>query len=114
VLLAQLRVAGVRVYAACPDELPDGAANETDKKPMAPWEIDWRGPAALLIGNEGAGLPAHLVRSADTIVRIPQAQGARALHPKTAQQEDLPAESLNAGVAGSILLYEAARQRGLR
>jgi tRNA G18 (ribose-2'-O)-methylase SpoU len=26
----------------------------------------------------------------------------------------LPAESLNAGVAGSILLYEAARQRGLR
>jgi RNA methyltransferase, TrmH family len=112
VLLAQLRVAGVRVYAACPDELSDGTANETDKKPMAPWEIDWRGPAALLIGNEGAGLPADLVRSADAIVRIPQA--ARALHPNAAQREDLPAESLNAGVAGSILLYEAARQRGLR
>jgi tRNA G18 (ribose-2'-O)-methylase SpoU len=45
-------------------------------------------------------------------VRIPQA--ARALHANAAQQEDLPAESLNAGVAGSILLYEAARQRGLR
>jgi RNA methyltransferase, TrmH family len=112
VLLAQLRVAGVRVYAACPDELSDGAANETEKKPKAPWEIDWRGPAALLIGNEGAGLPADLVRSADAIVRIPQA--ARARHLNVAQQEDLPAESLNAGVAGSILLYEAARQRGLR
>ena len=111
-LLAQLRVAGVRVYAACPDEPSDGAAGESQKKPMAPWEIDWRGPAALLIGNEGAGLPADLVRSADAIVRIPQA--ARALHPNAAQEEDLPAESLNAGVAGSILLYEAARQRGLR
>jgi TrmH family RNA methyltransferase len=112
VLLAQLRVAGVRIYAACPDELPNGAANETDKKPMAPWEIDWRGPAALLVGNEGAGLPVDLVRSADAIVRIPQA--VRAPHINVAQQEDLPAESLNAGVAGSILLYEAARQRGLR
>jgi len=52
------------------------------------------------------------VRSADAIVRIPQA--ARARHLNVAQQEDLPTESLNAGVAGSILLYEAARQRGLR
>jgi RNA methyltransferase, TrmH family len=112
VLLAQLRVAGVRVYAACPEELSDGTADKTEKKPMAPWDIDWRGPAALLIGNEGAGLPADLVRSADAVVRIPQA--ARAPHPNAAQQEDLPAESLNAGVAGSILLYEAARQRGLR
>jgi RNA methyltransferase, TrmH family len=112
VLLAQLRVAGVRVFAACPEELPDGTASEAQKKPMAPWEIDWRGPVALLIGNEGAGLPADLVRSADGIVRIPQA--ARALHPTAAQQEDSLAESLNAGVAGSILLYEAARQRGLR
>jgi RNA methyltransferase, TrmH family len=112
VLLAQLRVAGVRVYAACPDELPDAAANETEKKPMAPWEIDWRGPAALLIGNEGAGLPVDLVRSADAIVRIPQA--ARATNINVAEQGDLPAESLNAGVAGSILLYEAVRQRGLR
>jgi RNA methyltransferase, TrmH family len=111
-LLAQLKVAGVRIYAACPDEIADGAASNAEKKPMAPWEIDWRVPAALLIGNEGAGLPADLVRSADAIVRIPQA--ARALHANAGQQEDSPAESLNAAVAGSILLYEAARQRGLR
>jgi len=112
VLLAQLRVAGVRVYAACPEENPDGAANNTEKKPMAPWELDWRAPAALLIGNEGAGLPTDLVRSADAIVRIPQA--ASALHLNAEREEDSPAESLNAAVAGSILLYEAARQRGLR
>jgi TrmH family RNA methyltransferase len=112
VLLAQLRVAGVRVYAACPEYASDGGSHGAAKEALAPWKIDWRAPAALLIGNEGAGLPADLVRSADAIVRIPQA--VRALHPHAAQEEDWPAESLNAAVAGSILLYEAARQRGLR
>jgi len=93
ILLAQLRVAGVRVYAACPDA----------SQAVAPWEIDWRAPAALLVGNEGAGLPPELVRSADAAVRIPQSVAP-----------DAPAamDSLNAAVAGSILLYEAARQRG--
>jgi TrmH family RNA methyltransferase len=95
ILLAQLRVAAVRVYAACPD-----AADA-----MAPWEVDWRVPAALLVGNEGAGLPAELARSADAIVRIPQVPG---ISPAAGM------DSLNAAVAGGILLYEAARQRGLR
>ncbi len=146
VLLAQLRIAGVHVCAACPDEpfsagsagdaasrasepsragQPSGAsersvasereaassrgsANAGTRKPLAPWEIDWRGPVALLIGNEGAGLPEDLVRSADAVVRIPHApQYAKA------GSENAPAESLNAAIAGSILLYEAARQRGL-
>jgi TrmH family RNA methyltransferase len=124
VLLAQLKVAGVRVYAACPEDASDrgsaspegvSAANSqgSAKKGLAPWEIDWRAPAALLVGNEGAGLPADLVRSADAIVRIPQALPAH--HAGAAAPvEDAPRESLNAAVAGSILLYEAARQRGLR
>jgi TrmH family RNA methyltransferase len=91
ILLAQLRVAGVRVYAACP------GAPET----VAPWEADWRAPCALLVGNEGAGLPPDLVRSADAAVRIPQ----------SATDAAAGVDSLNAAVAGSILLYEAARQR---
>lgn len=138
VLLAQLRIAGVRVCAACPDE-PSGAASHASepsraseprhasergvasqrdpasavrsanaRRPLGPWEIDWRGPVALLIGNEGAGLPDDLVRSADAVVRIPHAP-----HYTKAGGENAPAESLNAAIAGSILLYEAARQRGL-
>ena len=99
-MLAQLRVAGVQTYAASPEAL----AGPSARKPLVPWETDWRGPTALLIGNEGAGLPAEFVRSADVVVRIPQ---AAAREPATAM------DSLNAAVAGSVLLYEAARQRGL-
>lgn len=110
VLLAQLRIAGVRVCAACPDEPFVARANAG--KPLAPWEIDWRGPVALLIGNEGAGLPDDLVRSADAVVRIPHAPQYNNQYSK-AGSENAPAESLNAAIAGSILLYEAARQRGL-
>jgi RNA methyltransferase, TrmH family len=51
---------------------------------------------ALLIGNEGAGLPASLTAAAAYRITIAM-PGA--------------VESLNAAIAGSLLLYEAARQR---
>ena len=112
VLLAQLRVAGVKIYAACPDEAVAGASGSRQSADarlptqiLAPWETDWRASCALLVGNEGAGLPAELVRSADCVVRIPQA---------AARNAGEPMDSLNAAIAGSVLLYEAARQRGLR
>jgi len=54
------------------------------------------GPLAIFIGSEGAGLSRDLIKSVDEIVAIPQA-------PQV--------ESLNAGVAASIVLYEAMRQR---
>lgn len=60
-------------------------------------EVDLTGPLALFIGNEGAGLPRNVLAGMDESVIIPHS--ARV-------------ESLNAGVAASILLYEAARQRG--
>jgi TrmH family RNA methyltransferase len=54
------------------------------------------GALALFIGSEGAGVPRDLLKKMDEVVVIPHS-------PKV--------ESLNAGVAASILLYEAAKQR---
>ena len=54
------------------------------------------GPAAVFIGSEGSGLPRNLMAQVDELIAIPHTQQV---------------ESLNAGVAGSIVLYEAARQR---
>jgi len=86
VLLAQLRMAGVRIYAASSDS--NGHAAET--------VADLREPAAIFVGNEGAGLPPEVTRAADAMISIPTSGTV---------------ESLNAGVAASIVLYEAARQR---
>jgi TrmH family RNA methyltransferase len=54
------------------------------------------GPSAVFIGSEGSGLPRAVLAQADELIAIPHT-------PQV--------ESLNAGVAGSIVLYEAARQR---
>jgi TrmH family RNA methyltransferase len=54
------------------------------------------GPLAIFIGSEGAGVPRDLLAEMTETVAIP--------HLPTV-------ESLNAGVAASIILYEAARQR---
>jgi TrmH family RNA methyltransferase len=59
-------------------------------------EANWTLPLAIFIGNEGAGLPRELMRQMDETLVIPQAAEV---------------ESLNAGVAASIVLYEAARKR---
>jgi TrmH family RNA methyltransferase len=59
-------------------------------------QADLSGPVALLVGNEGSGLSKAVLAQADEIVAIPQS-------PRV--------ESLNAGIAASIILYEAARQR---
>jgi TrmH family RNA methyltransferase len=62
-------------------------------------EADLSGPIALLIGNEGAGISRHIFSQIDELVAIPHS-------PKV--------ESLNAAIAASVLLYEAARQRRMR
>lgn len=59
---------------------------------------DLRAPVALIVGNEGAGLPKDILAQADEVVAIPQSSRV---------------ESLNAAIAASVILYEAARQRSL-
>ncbi len=65
----------------------------------APWELDWTGPVAVLVGSEAEGLPPECVANADHRVTIPMAGGT---------------ESLNAAAGAAALLYEAARQRACR
>jgi RNA methyltransferase, TrmH family len=60
------------------------------------FDVDLTGPAALLVGGEGAGLPAALIDSADERITIPM---------------QAPVESLNAAVTAAVVLYEARRQR---
>jgi TrmH family RNA methyltransferase len=106
VLLAQLRMVGVKVYAAVAAgfEAKGNSKNKTSgaSSPLLrPWDVDWKIPAAILIGNEGSGLPVEIVRAADARVYIPQA----------AATAPVGIESLNAAMAASVLLYEAMRQR---
>ncbi len=61
-----------------------------------PYNVDLRGPLALVIGGEHKGLGRLVREHCDLVVRLPMlGRGG----------------SLNAGVAGSILMYEALRQR---
>jgi 23S rRNA (guanosine2251-2'-O)-methyltransferase len=64
--------------------------------PMTARQTDLRGPLALVVGSEGQGLGPAIRRRCDTFMRIPM-RGA--------------VGSLNAAVAGSILLFEAVAQR---
>ena len=59
-------------------------------------QADIKSAAAIFFGNEGSGLPRDLMAKMDEVLAIPHT-------PKV--------ESLNAGVAVSIVMYEAARQR---
>ena len=83
--LADLHIRGLRIVGA------DAEASLTVR------EADLRGPLALVVGSEGQGLGPAVRRRCDLLVRIPM-RGT--------------VGSLNASVAGSILLYEATTQRG--
>ncbi len=56
----------------------------------------FRGPVAILLGGEGAGLPDALVAAADERLSIP-------MRP--------PVESFNVAITAALILYEAAKQR---
>lgn len=82
--LTEAKKAGIRLAAA---HLKGSVAYDT---------VDYTGPVGFLIGNEAAGLSGEAAETADMRVRIPMAGQV---------------ESLNASVAASVLMYEAARQR---
>ena len=82
--IAQLKEKGVWIF---------GTAAE-GSVPM--YQADLTGPAAIVIGNEGAGMSPLVQKNCDVTVHIPMRGRI---------------SSLNASAAASILLYEAVRQR---
>ena len=83
--LRELQKAGVWVF---------GTAADGD---MALYQADLKGPAAIVIGNEGDGMSRLVAEACDFKVSIPMRGHI---------------SSLNASNAAAILLYEAVRQRG--
>lgn len=83
-ILQKLRAQGVRLVAT------------SSHKGTPLDQADLKGSAAIFFGNEGAGLPREMIGKMDESIVIPHTEQV---------------ESLNAGVAASIVLYEAARQR---
>lgn len=69
----------------------------SDDAPRTIYEADLRGPVALVLGAEGAGMRQLTRKTCDELVRIPMAGAV---------------ESLNVSVAAGVCLYEARRQRG--
>lgn len=80
----KLKAGGIRTYAAH----LEGSCDYDEE--------DYCQPCAFLIGNEGNGLTKEIADLADAYIKIPM-QGR--------------VESLNAAIAASILMFEAARQR---
>jgi len=82
--LADLHAKGLRV------------AGSEAEAPLTARQSDLRGPLAIVIGSEGQGLGPSVRKRCDLFMRIPM-RGSIG--------------SLNAAVAGSILLFEAVAQR---
>jgi len=63
---------------------------------QAHYEVDWTKPSALIVGGEAHGASQEARELAVATIAIPMQGGA---------------ESLNAAMAASVILFEAARQR---
>lgn len=60
------------------------------------YEVDYSGPCALIIGNEGRGISKLTVQKCDKLIKIPMVGKIN---------------SLNASVAGGIMMYEVLKGR---
>jgi len=87
--ITNLKHRGVKLLAAVGEGVGSDLVHELS-------DIDLTGPVAIIIGNEGAGLAPEWLAIADAQITIPTSGSV---------------ESLNAGIAASIILYEAFRQR---
>lgn len=100
VAIAQLKMAHLAIFAASSQARANaehrGHAPRSENADRAQFPADLRVPCAIFIGSEGHGLPPEVESAADARISVPMSDTV---------------ESLNAAVAASVLLYEAARQR---
>jgi TrmH family RNA methyltransferase len=82
--ITKIKKHGARIYASHP------------RSEALPYSVDMRGAVCLMVGNEARGLTGEALSLSDCVVTLPMPGHA---------------ESLNASVAGAVLLYEAVRQR---
>jgi len=85
--LEKLRSRGYLIWATAPRGGP------------AFWEVDFSRAMAVLFGQEGAGLPDDLMKSADGFLTIPMAAEV---------------DSLNVAMAAGLVIYEAFRQKRVK
>ena len=83
--VAALRARSLRIHAT-----------ELGGEPLNYLDVDWRGPSAIVLGNEHRGCSDEMLAAADARVAIPMIGFV---------------ESLNVSVAAAVLLAEASRQR---
>jgi RNA methyltransferase, TrmH family len=79
-----LKTLGIAIVATAP----------RDGTPLP--DLDLRGPSAILLGGEGAGVSPALMTAADRRLSIP-------MRP--------PVESFNVAITAALVLYEASKQR---
>jgi 23S rRNA (guanosine2251-2'-O)-methyltransferase len=72
------------------------AGLEAREDALAPGDVDWRGPLAVVVGSEGFGLSRLVAETCDWLVQLPMRGRIN---------------SLNAAVAGSIILFWAMQAR---
>jgi TrmH family RNA methyltransferase len=84
VAIEQIKSHGIRVLAT------------SSHKGVPIHQVDLRSPVAFVVGGEGAGVPKEVLARADETIVISHSSRV---------------ESLNAGIAASVVLYEATRQR---
>ena len=68
----------------------------SDDAPKTLYQVDLKGPTALVLGAEGDGMRQLTRKTCDELISIPMCGGV---------------ESLNVSVASGVCLYEARRQR---
>lgn len=98
-LTAKLQAAGVEQILVAEGDSEQAAPktkHSVNLDKISYWDVDWKQPTALIIGNEAHGLSPEALKIATAQVYIPMPGGA---------------ESLNAAVASSLVMFEALRQR---